>query len=228
MRPIFLACACVVVAAMTAASPAVVASSSAKPKKVQQSERRIDATGFTGVTLEGGMNVIIEHGARTEVIARGSMAALADLDPEVEKGILRLKEKKGILRERLRVKSDVVTITITMPKLKSFSLAGAGDVTFKNVIADDLDLKIAGSGSITANGSCRKLNISLAGSGDIDAKNFRCEAVTVKITGSGDVSTYASRDFTARIMGAGSIDVYGNPENRSRSVFGAGDITYHK
>lgn len=224
MRAIFLACAALAVT--TAVIPAISASGSAKTSKAQQTERRIDATGFTGVSLEGGMNVIIEHGAKTEVIARGSMAALADLDPVVEKGVLRLKEKKGILRERLRVKHDVVTVTITMPKLKSFSLAGAGDVTFKNVIADDLDLKIAGSGDIAATGSCRKLNISVAGSGDIEAKNFRCEAVTVKITGSGDVSTYASRDFTARIMGAGSIEVYGNPVNRSRSVFGAGDITY--
>ena len=29
-------------------------------------------------------------------------------------------------------------------------------------------------------------------------------------------------------MGAGDINVYGNPKNRNRKIFGAGDITYHK
>src|SRR5690606_28998678 len=75
----------------------------------QAAERRIDATGFTAVSMQGDMNVVIEQGATIEVIARGSQAALADLDPVVEKGVLRLKEKKGIVRERLRVKEDIAT-----------------------------------------------------------------------------------------------------------------------
>lgn len=198
----------------------------AAPAKRKPDERRIEATGFTGVALEGEMNVVIEQGNETQVIARGTKAALADLDPVVEKGVLRLKEKKGFIRERLRVKSDVATVTIRMPNLTSFSLAGAGNATFKELKTGNLELKIAGSGDIDASGSCKALNINLAGSGDINAKDFKCEAVAVKIAGAGDVSTYASRDFSARIMGAGSINVYGNPVNRSRSVFGAGDITY--
>lgn len=214
------------VAACATLALAASAVTAAAPAKRKPDERRIEATGFTGVALEGGMTVIIEQGPETQVIARGTKAALADLDPVVEKGVLRLKEKKGFMRESLRVKSDIATVTIRMPNLTSFSLAGAGDVTFKDLKAGNLELKIAGSGNIDATGTCKALNINLAGSGDIDAKNFKCEAVAVKIAGAGDVSTYASRDFSARIMGAGSINVYGNPVNRSRSVLGAGDITY--
>ena len=209
-------------AASTAASPA------AAPASAKLDERRINASGFTGVSLEGRMNVILEQGAQTDVVARGSKAALADLDLIVEKGVLRLKEKKGFMRANLRNKNDVATVTIRMPNLTSFSLAGAGDVTLKQLKADTLDLRVAGAGDINAAGTCQTLTITLAGSGDVDAKDFKCEAVAVKITGAGDVSTYASRDFSARIMGAGSIDVYGNPENRKRSVLGAGDITYYK
>lgn len=199
---------------------------SAAPKASAIQQQRIDAKGFTGVTLEGEMNVIIEQGPDTQVIARGSQDALAELDPEVEDGVLRLKEKKGLMRARLRTRTEPVTVTIRMPDLRSFSLAGSGDVTFKQVKADTLDLKIAGSGDINASGACKTLNISLAGSGDINARDFKCEAVTVKIAGSGDISTYASKDFSARIMGAGDINVYGNPVNRSRTVLGSGNITY--
>ena len=202
--------------AATSASPAVAA------------ERRIDATGFTAVSMQGGMNVVIEQGEKIEAIARGSQAALADLDPVVEKGVLRLKEKKGIVRERLSSSEDVATVYIRMPILTSFALAGAGDVILKDVKANDLEVKIAGSGDIDASGSCKALTLRLAGSGDINAKDLKCQSVDVKIAGSGDVSTYAAQDFNATIMGAGDINVYGNPKNRNRKIFGAGDITYHK
>lgn len=194
----------------------------------QAAERRIDATGFTAVSMQGDMNVVIEQGANIEVIARGSQAALADLDPVVEKGVLRLKEKKGIVRERLRVKEDIATVTIRMPTLTSFALAGAGNVILKDVKTKDLEVKIAGSGDIEATGTCTALTLRLAGSGDINAKDLKCQSVDVKIAGSGDVSTHASQAFNATIMGAGDIDVYGNPKDRNRKVFGAGDITYHK
>lgn len=193
------------------------------PESALAAERRIDAAGFTRVTLEGAMDVVIEQGNTTQVIARGSEKALADLDPVVEKGLLRLKQKKGT---RTYGKEDRLTVTIRMPKLESFALAGSGNVTFNKLKATNLDLKIAGSGDIKATGGCHTLNINLAGSGDIDAKDFKCEVVAVKIAGSGDVSAYASKDFSARIAGAGDIDVYGNPENRSRSVFGSGKINY--
>lgn len=208
------------VAAFTALSLAATAAAAAPD------ERRIDARNFTGVALEGEMNVVIEQGTETQVIARGSKAALADLDPVVEKGVLRLKEKKGFVRERLSAKNDIATVTIRMPNLTSFSLAGAGDVTLKQLKTNSLDLKIAGSGDISATGSCKSLSIRLAGAGDIDAKGFKCETVAVKIAGAGDVSTHASQDFSATIMGAGDISVYGNPKNRTRKVFGAGDINY--
>lgn len=193
------------------------------PENAVAAEMRIDASGFTRVALEGAMDVIIEQGNTTHIMARGSEKALADLDPVVEKGVLRLKQKRGI---HVYGKDDRITVTIRMPKLDSFALAGAGNVTFNQLKASTLDLKIAGSGDIKATGGCHTLNINLAGSGDIDAKDFKCEVVAVKIAGSGDVSAFASKDFSARIAGAGNINVYGNPENRSRSVFGSGKINY--
>lgn len=211
-----------------AASTAAVLTLPASTAAAQTAERRINAAGFTAVTMQGDMNVVIEHGDRIEVIARGSQAALADLDPVVEKGVLRLKEKKGLVRERLRVKDDIATIFIRMPTLTSFALAGAGNVTLKEVKANDLEMKIAGSGDIDATGTCKTLSLRLAGSGDVNAKDLKCQSVDVKIAGAGDVSTYAAQDFNATIMGAGDINVYGNPKNRNRKVFGAGDINYHK
>lgn len=193
------------------------------PAAAVAAEKRIEATGFTGVTLQGKMNVVIEQGRETQVIARGSDQALADLEVDVEKSVLRLKQKRGA---RTGEGEDRVTISIRMPTLESFALAGTGNVSLNQIRAATLELKIAGAGDIKATGGCHTLNISLAGSGDVDAKDFKCETVSVKIAGSGDVSAYASKDFSARIAGSGDIDVYGNPENRSRSVFGSGEINY--
>ncbi|MCH8684958.1 head GIN domain-containing protein [Pedomonas mirosovicensis] len=192
----------------------------AAPNRAAVIERQIDAKGFTGVSLEGSMDVRIQQGDKISVVARGSQAALDDLEPKVDDGVLRLKQKQGSRTDRL-------TVTVTMPDLRSFLLAGSGDVAMNSLKADELEIKIAGSGDIAANGTCTSLTINVAGSGNIRAKDLRCDSVAIRIAGSGDVSAYASQSFSARVMGSGDIDVYGNPKDRSKTILGGGGVTYH-
>lgn len=205
-------------AAVPVAEPA-----GAAPGKSSAIERQIDVGSFTGVALEGAMDVRILQGDRTRVLARGSQAALDSLVPRVEDGVLRLKQRDNV---RLPA-GDRLLVTVTMPTLNSLLLAGSGNVSIDRISTDKLELKLAGSGDITANGTCRILSINVAGSGEVKTENLHCDTVAVRIAGSGDVTTHAREAFSARIMGSGDIDVYGNPKNRSRTVLGSGNITYH-
>lgn len=205
---------------------ALAAMAATQPAAAADSERRINATGFKGVSLEGSMNVVIDQAPNTLVIAKGSYEALEELDIKVDDGVLRLRQKdrKGV---RVTTKNQRVTILIRMPALDSFSLAGAGNVTLNNLKANKLDIDIAGSGNVSATGTCNELEIDIAGSGDITAQNFKCRKVSISVAGSGDASVYADSSFSANIMGSGDINVYGNPKARSKRVLGGGKIVYH-
>lgn len=195
----------------------------AAPKRANVMERQIDAKGFTGVSLEGSMDVRVEQGEETRVIARGSQAALETLDTRVDDGVLRLKQKNNT-----RLPSgERLSVSVTLPNLRSFLLAGSGNVVLNKLKADKLEVKIAGSGDIAANGTCQSLSINVAGSGDIKARDLQCGSVAVRIAGSGDVSAFASESFSARVMGSGDINVYGNPKDRSKTILGGGRVTYH-
>ncbi|MGK2284628.1 head GIN domain-containing protein [Pedomonas sp. V897] len=194
----------------------------AAPVQAATLERQIDVRPFTGIALEGAMDIRVVQADRIQVLARGSQAALETLDVRVEDGVLRLKQKNSI---RLPG-DDRLAVTISLPDLRAFLLAGSGNVALDGVSADELTLKVAGSGTITASGTCRKLSVNIAGSGDVKAEALQCDTVTVRIAGSGDVATYARETFAARIMGSGDITVFGNPKDRTRSVLGSGSVIY--
>jgi hypothetical protein len=103
---------------------------------------------------------------------------------------------------------------------------GNGGLDLKSGSSDTVQLALYGSGSISASGTCRELETELTGSGVIDAQHMACNAVSVGVKGSGNTDAFARETAAIAIAGSGDVSVYGNPDQRSVSRTGSGDVTF--
>ena len=81
-------------------------------------------------------------------------------------------------------------------------------IDMSDVICDDLDCDIAGSGDIKVRQvTTGNTMVSIAGSGDVGLNFQQCGSVKVKIAGSGDVKLKGKADhFDMKVGGSGKVD----------------------
>lgn len=140
-------------------------------------------------------------------------------------------------------KSDL-TIYVTMENIDGVNLSGSGELIGEQSInADDLKLRISGSGDITLttsasdlsaeisgsgkimlSGKANSLKARISGSGNIKAENLTVDTVDASISGSGDVYITANEEITARVSGSGNVYYKGDPERRDSQSSGSGRI----
>ncbi|TFW29830.1 DUF2807 domain-containing protein [Massilia arenosa] len=92
--------------------------------------------------------------------------------------------------------------------------------------AERLIAQLNGSGSITLAGSTREMHADLSSSGQIDAEHMTAETASADLRGSGSISVHASQTAIATVRGSGSVSVYGNPQNRTITKTGSGDVSF--
>ena len=119
-------------------------------------------------------------------------------------------------------------IDITVPELERVYLRGSGDVLVERLDAEYFEFKLAGSGSLVAEGSTDELELRLSGSGDIDTRDLIAKEAYATLSGSGDIKIHAEESFDGSLSGSGDIAIYGNPSDYSRSVSGSGSIRKRK
>jgi hypothetical protein len=102
-------------------------------------------------------------------------------------------------------------------------VTGSGNVTAL-VDAPDIEASVSGSGNITIKGSCKDLEAKGSGSGDIKAAELRSENAEVALTGSGTASVYASVSLDAKVSGSGSVFYSGNPKEQQIKKSGSGSV----
>ena len=119
-------------------------------------------------------------------------------------------------------------IEITVPKLERVYLRGSGDVLVERLDAEYFEFKLAGSGSLTAEGTTDELELHLSGSGDIDTRDLIAQEAYASLSGSGEIKIHAEESFDGSLSGSGDIDIYGNPSDFSKSVSGSGSIRKRK
>jgi hypothetical protein len=127
------------------------------------------------------------------------------------------------------IKHENIKIYISVPSINSIQLSGSGNVqTTAEFITTSLDMRISGSGSITAAIQAQSfVNGRISGSGDLFLSGNTISE-NFKISGSGNVRSFAMHSLTSdiEISGSGNADV--SAENElSASISGSGDIRYH-
>lgn len=180
---------------------------------------------FDGIRLELSARVVITQGPTQSVVVEGKQNIIDELDLDVRGGIWEIETNECV--------SDIgnMTFFITIPVIRSLTIAGSGEIVSPEVLvvddidvsilgsgdidlgldADDIEAIISGSGQIRLEGIADDIDIEIDGSGDYRGFNMETRTAFVRIAGSADVNLRVLEELIVRISGSGDVRFRGNP-----------------
>jgi hypothetical protein len=202
-------------------------------------------TGFNAVSVSGSFDVIITQGSTESVKVDAPSEVIGRIITEVEGGVLKIYTKRDSNFNWSWGNNKKMIIYVSIKDVNAISLAGSGDVYFKDGIkANSLKLKltgsgdvsgkidvrsvetnISGSGDITVSGRAETSAVSVVGSGDFTGQNLVTNTTSVRVAGSGDARVNASEKIEASVVGSGDIHYTGGAKNISSSKAGSGSVS---
>lgn len=207
---------------------------------VLKSEERA-ITGFKGVSVVGGMDVVLLPGATHSVRVEADENLLQHIITELDGDVLVVEPQKN-----MNLNADAgMKVYITAPIFNKVEVSGSGNVVSQGRIkadkkmeteisgsgdmrleldAPEVQMEITGSGTINLSGNTRRFTSEINGSGDLRAFDLLSEDTEVEISGSGDAQVFASKQLGIRINGSGNVDYKGNPPAINQNVSGSGSV----
>lgn len=189
---------------------------------VPKTEER-DVGDVTAVALSGTGDLTIVPGPVPALSVTADDNILPLIETESDGGTLTLRTRS---RANLRPKTKIA-YTLTVPRLSTITVSGAGTVTARQLTTGALTVKLSGAGSADLDGlACKSLALTLSGAGTARVSGAT-ERLTVKLSGAGDIEAAGLKATTAdvQISGAGTASVWAVAELKAR-VSGAGDVRY--
>ncbi len=172
-----------------------------------ESEYR-DVEDFDGIVSEGAFDVYITQAENYEVMIETDENLLPFIITEKKRGNLVIRT----LNHRCLNSSGDIKVFVSLPDIYEIELAGSGRIECDNIITDNLDVNLIGSGKILLGLSedgyveTEKLDINHTGSGDIEV-DVDADEIEVDLTGSGEIELYGTANETdLTISGSGRID----------------------
>lgn len=104
-------------------------------------------------------------------------------------------------------------------------LSGGGDVSFKALTADRLEVKLVGAGRIQTAGKVQQQEVTLSGAGKYAGGKLESQQARVTMSGAGSATVWAVQDLDVTLSGMGSVEYIGSPAVK-RTVSGLGSITH--
>ena len=191
--------------------------------QAQAAEQTRTVAPFSTVSNSGPVSVHIEVGKAQSVTVSGGDELVGDLLTEVVGNELKLHMRHDTTN--FNSHHDSLRVTITVPQLTAFTMAGAGETVITHMSGDALDVRFGGAGSLKADGSVRNLTLNVGGVGSIDTRDLHAESATVNVGGVGSVKVWASARLDASVGGVGSLTYYGDPKSVNTNGGGLGSIS---
>jgi hypothetical protein len=101
---------------------------------------------------------------------------------------------------------------------------GNHDTDLGRIDQESLNVTIADSGSVTAEGKVENLKISIMGSGHARLGKVTARNATVMLMGSGSATVAPSDELKVTIMGSGDVHLLTRPAQIKRTIMGSGRI----
>lgn len=185
-----------------------------KTREDASPERRIAWDGSDNVVIAIGANVIYRAGEGDDLVVRGTPEAVARVQ---------LRNGKIGWCGRGRRYGDL-EVTLPGREFRHLTVAGSGHVNMEKMAQSDINLTIAGSGTIRANGNVERVSISIAGSGDALLGDVAMKRLDVKIAGSGNTEASPQDDADVTIMGSGDVKLLTKPAHLTTNIMGSGRV----
>lgn len=193
---------------------------------------------FDELQVEINSDVTIRIGEEYSVTISAQENLLEIINAEVHSGRLTI-ESDPCISSAYPVNIDIVTSKLTFVQIN-----GSADVTvIDEIYADEMDIKINGSGNVTADvftndlgvtingsgnvmlsGAAEYAGIVINGSGDVRAHDLQATEANVKVNGSGNTNIKALNSLKVNIKGSGDVKYSGDPFVKT-SIAGSGAVT---
>jgi hypothetical protein len=110
----------------------------------------------------------------------------------------------------------------------SFSVEseGASWVELNGLDVQSLEVKQTGAGRVTINGKGKALTLDTSDTSKLNALDALFDSVEVAISGSSRCEVYVTTSIEGEVTGNSSLDIVGNPAQRSVKATGAARISY--
>jgi hypothetical protein len=199
------------------------------------------APAFNKIHLQGNIDVFLSQDTSFSIRVEAGENLIDYIETNVVDGEMIIHEANNNLANTKPIK-----VYINTDSIENIVLEGSGNFDGDNILADNLNVLLSGSGHININtfatevnfnvtgsgdayilGTSNILNLLIQGSGDVNSKFLQTQNANVTINGSGDAIVNVSDTLSAVVNGSGDIDYYGNPTTVSTAVNGSGNIQGH-
>lgn len=193
--------------------------------KKERVSRSVDLRDFEQISISGVYDLTVTVGEDYSVVISGPADEVARVEASVSNGVLDLGQKDG--KRRWGRKRHGVDADVTVPTLNGLDVSGVVDGAITDIDAEKFKLSVSGVGDISLSGQCDSFDASVSGVGDLNARALECRVVDVKVSGVGSATVFAGEEVDASVSGMGDIDVYGGPDQVSKSGSMFADVTIH-
>ncbi len=212
---LIVACGIIMAATQTISVP-LLGDLSPEPKSV--------ITGSGNVTSEArevsGVDSRVVLKAPGElIITQGDTKVLTIEAEDNLLGLIQTRIENGSLVVELSTEPNVslqlnkpIRYLLTIPKLTSLEVAGAGGVQALSVQTEDLKVNLSGGGKIVLAGRAGSQDVEIDGSGIYQAGDLESKNVNLNANGSIDATIWAADRLNVTCKGACSVKYYGSPE----------------
>ncbi len=121
---------------------------------------------------------------------------------------------------------EKLDVTLTGMTLRQVGLAGRVDMDMGALKQDRLQISIAGRGTVEASGHADDLSLKIAGSGEYRLGKFSAGSMQVRIAGSGQVEAATADRADVHIAGSGDVHfVSAMPKDLETHISGSGSVS---
>ena len=117
-----------------------------------------------------------------------------------------------------------VTVTMTAPDVRHFTLDGDGKLSIAGFDQDKLDLELNGDDQAEVKGKAHAVKLDISGDAKADLSALAVEEAQVEIDGSGRSTIAPTQKADLDISGDGEIDLTTHPADMHSDVSGSGRI----
>jgi len=210
--------------------------------KVQDEKRNI-VEKFTKISVNRGVEVIVEQSETVEVVVEADQNLLSHITTKVENGTLVITSDENIYSavfETVHVKMPVVeelrSTGGSTIKVKG-TLKSAGTVNELRVSSssgseinatlefDAINAESAGGSTISMSGKTLKLRTASSGGSEINAANLLANEVHAEATSGSSLEVHPLLNLIAKSSSGSSIDYKGTPKNISKEETSGGSVS---
>lgn len=205
---------------------------------------------FHSISVNSAYTVYVKQSNKEEVRVEAVKDVYDITEIIVEEGVLHINIKKddsessnSIWQKIDNIKlMPTLNVYVSIKDVQKLSVNGNGKLITENSIAsNNLDLLVAGTGSMEVDVKTESLNAQLAGpgsltikgytnslklensgSGNVDAFKFEAKNANAKLYGLGSIKMNVSEKLDAKIYGSGNISVRGATKEIVKKEYGSG------